>query len=212
MTHTFSIKEALQFGWEKTRKHSGLLFQVVITLFAVQILSSIAGEVLEGTIDGIFAALLAAIVGAVIGVGAMRIVLKIATHQHTSYADIIPPLGLVWQYVVVTFFAALIIFLGLILLIIPGIYFALRYMFVRFAVLEGAGIKGSLSQSAKMTQGIKWKLLGFMLVLGLVNILGFLALIIGLLVTIPVTLIAYAHVYTVLKKSLPTEGATETAR
>ncbi len=200
MTHTFSIRESLRFGWEKTRLHSGLLFKVLITLFAVQVGNSIASKVLEGTLEGFFAIVLFAIVGLALGAGFMRIALKIAKHESPTYADILPPLGMVWEYALASFLTGLIILGGLILLIIPAIYFAIRYMFVRFAVLEGAGITGSLRASAKMTLGVKWKLLGFSLAMIGINILGALAVMVGLLVTIPVTLIAYAHIYTVLKK------------
>jgi len=200
MTHLFSIKDALRFGWEKTRAHSRVLFLVLITLFALQVGNSITTKVLENTWEGFFASLLFAIVGAVLGVGLTRIALKIAQHHTVSYNDVLPPFKMVWEYVAASFLAGLIIFGGFLLLIIPGIYFALRYMFVRFAVLDGGGIMGSLRISATMTLGIKWKLLGFSLVLIGVNILGMLALGIGLLISIPVTLIAYAHVYEILKK------------
>ena len=202
MTHTFSIRDAVRFGWEKTRSHSGLLFKVIITLFAVQIGNSIASKVLEGTIEGFFASLLFAIVGVVLGTGFMRITLKIARGEQAMYGDLIPPLKLAWEYFVASLLSGLIIFGGLILLIIPGIYFMLRYMFVRFAVLDGAGILGSLSSSAKMTVGVKWKLLVFGLAMIGLNILGALALMIGLLLTIPITMIAYAHVYDILKKNV----------
>ncbi len=39
----FLISEALQFGWEKTKAHSGLLFQVLLTLFALQVLYAVVG-------------------------------------------------------------------------------------------------------------------------------------------------------------------------
>jgi len=202
MTHSFSIKEALRFGWDKTRAHSGLLFKVMITIFAVQVASSIVEKVLEGTVRGFFATVLLLIIGVVVGIGFTHIALKLAKGESAVYRDILPPAKLGWDYVLASFLTGLIIFGGLILLIIPGIYFALRYMFVRFAVLEGTGVMGSLRQSAKMTVGIKWKLLGFGLVMIGVNILGFLALMVGLLITIPLTLIAYAHVYDVLKKNV----------
>lgn len=200
MTDIFSIRESIRFGWEKTRTHSGLVFKVVITLFAIQFGSSIASKVLEGTLEGVFATLLFTIVGVVVGAGFANVALKLSKSQHTDYADIIPPLGIVWEYAVATLLVVLIILGGFILLIIPAFYFALRYMFVNFAVLEGEGITGSLRASAKMTLGVKWKLLKFGIVMIGVNILGALAFMIGLLVTIPVTLIASAYVYDILKK------------
>ena len=61
------------------------------------------------------------------------------------------------------------------------------------------GITASLRESAEMTHGIKWHLLGFFIIILLLNIVGALLLLVGLLVSVPVTMIAYAHVYQKLR-------------
>ena len=63
----------------------------------------------------------------------------------------------------------------------------------------GAEILESLTISSKLTHGVKWHLLGFFIVLAALNIAGALLLLIGLLVTLPVSMIAYAHIYLKLK-------------
>jgi uncharacterized membrane protein len=78
-------------------------------------------------------------------------------------------------------------------------YLSLRYSMARFAVVDGEGITDSLRKSAQETKGVKWHLLGFFLALIGLNILGAVALLVGLLVTLPVSAIAYAHVYLKLK-------------
>jgi uncharacterized membrane protein len=81
------------------------------------------------------------------------------------------------------------------LLIIPGIYLMLRYSMVRFAVIDGASVTDSLRKSAELSQGVKWHLLWFILAVIAINIVGAILLLVPLLVTVPVTMIAYAHVY-----------------
>jgi uncharacterized membrane protein len=75
-------------------------------------------------------------------------------------------------------------------------------MFLSFITIEHPGISGwaALKKSATMTKGHMGKLIGYMLVLGLINIIGFLCLIIGLLITIPVTKLAIAYLYQQLKE------------
>jgi uncharacterized membrane protein len=90
---------------------------------------------------------------------------------------------------------ALLIVCGLVLLIIPGIYLMVRYSMVRFAVIDGASVTDSLRKSAELTQGIKWHLLWFILAIIAINIIGAVLFLVPLLVTVPVTMIAYAHVY-----------------
>ena len=192
---TFSIKEALLFGWHKTRLHSGLLFKILITLFALMVAQELVSVVLKQSVIGFLAVFALTVAQFVAGVGLVLVTLRIAQGRHASYENIVPPLQTLWQYAVAHLLAGLIILLGLILLIVPGIYFIIRFSMVRFLVLEGAGIKGSLKKSGELTEGIKWQLLGFLIVLCLVNLLGLLFFFVGLLVTIPVSMIAYAHVY-----------------
>ncbi len=54
MKSPFSIEESLKFGWEKTRAHSMLLFQIILTLFALQVAYAIVGRVLAYTLMGTF--------------------------------------------------------------------------------------------------------------------------------------------------------------
>ena len=57
---------------------------------------------------------------------------------------------------------------GLILLIIPGIFFSLWYSQTLYLVLEkGIGIKNALKESKKMVVGKLWKLFGRYLVIGI---------------------------------------------
>jgi len=195
MKSSFSIQESLKFGWEQTKTHSKVLFQILLTIFALQVAQAIVGSTIQHELIGILATIAIAIAETVVGVGLTLVTLKIAKHERVTYADIVPPLQLIWSYVLALLLAGLITAVGFILLIVPGIYFALRFSMVRYAILEGSGVMASLEKSGKLTHGVKWKLLGFFLVLGFINILGAILFMVGLLVTIPVTMIAYAHVY-----------------
>ncbi len=200
MTSHFSIGEALRFGWDKTRAHSGLLFQAMVALFAVQVASSIVEEVLKYSVQGVLAMLALGIASVILGTGFTVITLKLAKGEHATYKDLIPPGTLVWTLFCASVLTGLMVVGGLILLIIPGIYFLVRFSMVRFAVVEGAGIMESLTKSSEMTKGVKWRLLGFLLAMMGLNILGAIFFLVGLLVTVPVSAIAYAHVYLKLKK------------
>jgi uncharacterized membrane protein len=73
------------------------------------------------------------------------------------------------------------------------------FMLTPFIVIERAfGPIEAMKESHRLTYGHKWKLLGFTLLLLLINLLGALALIVGLLVTIPVSTLAFVHAYRVL--------------
>jgi hypothetical protein len=221
----FSVQESLAFGWRKTREHSGLLFQILLTLFAIQVMYAIVSRVLEGSLIGALALLALGVASFIVGVGFTVITLRLAQGKHAEFKEIIPPVQLLWQYFAASILTGLVImgvFLGIMLIalaigaalgagvhglfsffvglgvivsVVAVIYAATRLAMVRFAVINGAGITGSLTQSSKITKNNFWHLLGFFVVVALLNLLGVVLLFIGLLVTIPVTMIAYAHVY-----------------
>ncbi len=200
MYSAFSIKESLRFGWHTLRTHSALLFKGVLALFAVEVLYSVVTAVTgPETLQGLLAAVVLGATSVFVGVGFTLITLKLTKGEQAHFRDIGPPAVLVLQYVVAALLAGLAVIAGLFLLIIPGIYLALRFSMMRFTVLEGHGVLGSLRKSAELTHGVKWQLLGFFIVIILLNILGVLLLLVGLLITIPVTMVAYAHVYEKLK-------------
>lgn len=91
-------------------------------------------------------------------------------------------------------------FLVPILLIVLFIVFAVWWQirlqfFMYFLVDREAKIVASLKDSFEVTRGHFWKLFFFGIVLALVNLLGMLALLVGLFITVPLTWIATAYVY-----------------
>ncbi|MDD4902710.1 MAG: hypothetical protein PHE24_06265 [Patescibacteria group bacterium] len=75
-------------------------------------------------------------------------------------------------------------------------YFALRFMFTQYFIVDkNSGIVESLELSSKATLGVKWQLILFVLILMGIMILGFIALFVGILVAIPITMVASAAVY-----------------
>jgi hypothetical protein len=79
-------------------------------------------------------------------------------------------------------------------------YIAVRLSMTRYAIVDGCAVEESISRSFAMTREYAWKLLGFMLVLGILNMLGNAPFMVGLLVTVPISMMAAAHVYLALKK------------
>lgn len=61
---------------------------------------------------------------------------------------------------------AIIVALGFILLVIPGVYLLVRYLFISQAiVLEHKGIGGAFSRSGELVRGSWWRVFGIGLVL-----------------------------------------------
>jgi len=87
------------------------------------------------------------------------------------------------------------------LLIIPGIWFALRYQYFGMAIVDkNMGPIEALKYSGQITQGNALKLFGMALASMGVIVLGLLALILGVFVAMPVVYIAMAYIYRTLSK------------
>ena len=64
-----------------------------------------------------------------------------------------------------SFIYGLIVFVGLVLLIVPGFYFACKYFAMMPAVvIEGLDSSSSQKRSSTLTQGSKWRVLGLIIV------------------------------------------------
>lgn len=90
-----------------------------------------------------------------------------------------------------------------------SVYFSVRYQFIKFIVLDYPELRSreAFKKSAELSKGYIWKLIGFGIVLGLLNILGAICLFVGLVVTIPVSKLAKARAYDYLKQKK--SGETE---
>lgn len=89
--------------------------------------------------------------------------------------------------------------IGLILLIVPGVVFGLTFVFATFLVIDrGLGPLEAMKESRRMTRGYKWDLLGLLYVLFVIVVLGIVALLIGIFISLPVVSLAFVHAYRVL--------------
>ena len=86
--------------------------------------------------------------------------------------------------------------IGLILLIVPGMIAAYMFFFTGYLIVDrNRGPIEAMQESRALTDGYKLDLFIFSLGLGLVNLAGALCVVVGLLVSMPVTLMATVYVY-----------------
>lgn len=108
--------------------------------------------------------------------------------------------------IIVNLITAIFIVAGIVVFILPGIYLGVGYVFsLLFVLFGGFDFWPAMEYSRKLVHTNWWKFFGFLLLLLLINIGGFLCLIVGLLVTIPLT---YLSIY-VLFEELTIDAADE---
>src|SRR5581483_5132399 len=134
--HAFSISEALEYGWEKTRDNSALLFQIMLTFFALEVLEQIVSKVLGGTLMGFLASVVLFALGVALSAGFTAVVLRLASGAHAHYKNLLLPCELVWRYFAASLLCALAVVARLVLLVVPLRFVAVRLWMVRFAVID----------------------------------------------------------------------------
>ncbi|MCI0597667.1 DUF975 family protein [Candidatus Parcubacteria bacterium] len=104
-----------------------------------------------------------------------------------------------WNYVGTAVLLTIIVFVGLLLLVVPGVIASLMFFAAPYLVMERhlSPIE-ALKESARMTRGNRWNIFLLGLAIVGINILGALALLVGLLVTVPLSFLACAHAYRTL--------------
>jgi len=101
-----------------------------------------------------------------------------------------------FSYIFASLIYGFMTFLGFILFIIPGIILTLMfYPYFYFIVDQDADAIQALSDARKATKGSRLKILVLLLSLGVLNLLGMIALLVGLLVTIPLTMFIFIELY-----------------
>jgi hypothetical protein len=87
-----------------------------------------------------------------------------------------------------TLVSLILIFLGFLALILPGIYLTVGYVFAPFfIVFSGMDFWEAMETSRKLVHRQWFSFFGFLLVLVLINFFGFLLLGIGLLISVPLS-------------------------
>lgn len=187
--HDFSKSEAIKFGWDTTTGNLGLMVMSLIIIMAIGVMPVVAS-------DSWVVMVVTWVLDIVVGMGIVRMTLRFVDGDKGELVDLFSPIPLIPNYLIASIVVCIGVSVGFVLLILPGIYLSVRwYMFPWVLVDKGVGPFEALRQSWEMTRGSFWNLflLGFLLCL--INILGTMALLIGLLVTIPLSVVAVGYVY-----------------
>jgi hypothetical protein len=202
---TFSIRASIKRGWAlfKSHKHTLIISLIVLTLLQ-SVMGDNKGGLLYSRESGlrILIIIIAWVAVTVVRIGWLKITLLIEDGQSPKWTDVFAYGDYFLKFFLASFLYAFGTGVFLLLLVVPGIYFAITYSFVPLLVIDtDLSIGESFKRSAEMTKGHKWKLFGLLLVSILLVMLGLLALVVGVFVAIPVTALAYAHAYRVLSRS-----------
>lgn len=179
MNFTFKIGQKIKEAWPLYKEHFGALLLMTLLTFAV------AGV---GQKEDFALSIIVTIVNIVLSYIWIRLILSLIDKKEFNlFSKDLPTLGQLWNFIKTSILYGLCVIGGLILLIVPGFYFAGRLMFaVYISVEKNQGARLSIKESWEMTRSYGWKLFWKSFVIALFMAVGFLALFVGSFVTYPI--------------------------
>jgi uncharacterized membrane protein len=189
--------ELINQGWQSFKQHWKLLLGALVLIWLAGVVLELIGVALESVPLLAFLMLLVSIaVSIILQIGLTQISLDLAYERPASIRQLIGDHTIALRYFGASIMYALIVAGGLILLIVPGIIWSIKYSQFRYLIVDKkVDAFESLSQSARLTDGHKMQLFWLWLLVILINLVGALAFMVGLLISIPVTVMVMAYTY-----------------
>ena len=193
-----TLTEPFSYGINKVREKFWFCFGLLMISFILNLLIKANGKSVWDALPLVYimVALVLYFISAVYHAGVVRIFLNICDGKPTGYYDLFSIYDVLWRYIGGTILYIAVIIGGMILLVVPGVIWGLKYnQFFYYIIDKNCGIKESFKRSALAMEGHKTFMLKFILLAALFNLAGALCLLIGLLVTVPATWLGHAYIY-----------------
>lgn len=181
--YSVDIGGSISQGFEIFKKDPGLFIGYFIINF---IISFVLGLI------PVIGAIANVIISTFFGIGLYKVIRKIKHGQDFSFNDIFDGFKLdIIQVAGLALMTFAIIMAGFFLLILPGIYIAVAYLFAIpiFSITE-KDFWGAMEMSRKIITKQWFSVFAFLIVIFLFNVLGFICFIVGIFITIPISLCA----------------------
>jgi len=199
------VGSAYKNGWRQLWKYFIALFVIGLIGFIIGIPSGMGGWTQDAVAAGILV-LLAFIYGILVEgpvqYGVTFAFLKAARGDKLEIKDMFAAFKNYWNAVLASLFVGVIIIIGLILLIVPGIIFACKLAFTPYLVVDRKmGVMEAIEESWRMTGGHAWKVFFIGLLAIPICIAGLLCFIVGIIISMMLVGLAFASLYHAVSSS-----------
>ncbi len=188
------VGEAIEAGWNSVKSHIWFFIAIFLLFTALSFMSISARAI------GTRVVLSLLISG--ISLGFIKLAIDVVEGKSPEFKELFSCFSLLFKYVLAAILYVIIVTFGLALFVIPGIIWAVQFGFYPFVIVkERLWPFAALRKSSALTEGVKGRLIVLALALFGINLLGVLALGIGVIITIPLSVIAAAHVFKQMEKA-----------
>ncbi|MBI2612228.1 hypothetical protein HYW59_00210 [Candidatus Kaiserbacteria bacterium] len=205
----FSATASIRAGWSTFKRRPWFLVgMTALMLVLTWVIGAISGVFGEKEAPGLLGTLLNLGLSTLLSMGFTALVIRAHdTIESAEVGDLWHPKPF-WKFLAAEFLVGVIVFIGLILLIVPGVIAILMLLFSVYIVIDRElGPIEAMKESMRITRGSRSELLLLVLMCIVLNILGMAALIVGLFISIPITALAVVHAYRTLERKAEATSA-----
>jgi uncharacterized membrane protein len=189
--YSVDIGKYLGEGWEIFKKNIGGFIGFTAIIFLVSALAAILPEKAR-PLGNIASAVLAGPLNA----GMFIVAFKLIKQRSTTFSDFFLGFNNFLQFFIANLLMGILVILASFVFVLPGIYLGVAYSFTTALIVDRKFDFWEAMETSRKVITKRWfSFFGFVLVLALINIVGFLLLGVGVLVTAPLTMCAIAAAY-----------------
>ncbi len=203
-----NMLETLGEAWRglkgfKLKCHIALALYTLVIIGAVIVdIAVIAGLGATGADESVIGIssfvlnLLITLISLPMGIAIMVMAMRHANQKSVSAGEIFRHFGTMINLFICYILQVIFILIGMVLLVLPGIYLMFAYMYAMPLIVEKKmGIWQALETSRKAVTKVWFRFVGLTMLVSLINMLGLLTLGIAWIWTIPWTILAIAMIY-----------------
>jgi len=196
---TIDIQAVYRYSFRQFKKYASFLIGITVTYYVLAVIPQIyfyfrAPE--EPTMQSQLISLTLTFIQLYLGLGFTKIILLLLDDKFAEVSDMLSGFRMFVSYFVASFLYGAGVLAGLFLLVLPGIFVAIRFQFYPYFIIE-QGDSGiiALQKSFYTTKKLTLDLLLFGITVLAANIIGAALLGIGIIFTYPLTTMATAVIY-----------------
>ncbi len=202
MNPKFTIRETFSKAWQTVKSNiwvlAGLLIGYSILSFTLGLFTGDSSTLFSFTIT-----VLSIILSGLFSLGYCRNIFQSLDGEEPQFSAYGQESRKLLKFICASILYSISVFIGILLLVIPGIYLTLRLQFfTAYIVDEDCGAIESLKRSWETTKGQEMPLFLLLLVMLLISLIGLLLLGVGLFITIPVVYTMQLIVYRALNSPI----------
>ena len=202
------VLSSYENGWRQLWKHFLILFIIVIVVFLISLPRDIMRGIAQASEDAGGAVLFllslpySILLVGPLGYGVSFVYLKAARDEPPDIKDVFDGFRDYWNVVLASLVVSVIFWIGIVLLIVPGIIFACKLAFTPYLVLDRKmQAVDAIKESWRMTTGHAWKVFLIGLLAIPIVLAGLICFVVGIIISIMWITLASASLYYAVSSS-----------